>query len=74
MHFDMEICKLIIENVDDKNPADRNGMTPLHRAAEYGHLDICKLIIQNVEDKNPPSNDRSTPLHWAAENGHLEVP
>ena len=72
--------------VEDKNPKDLNGETPLHRAAESGHLDICKLILENpsVKDKNPKclkSWDREsgrnfkgqTPLHLAAKGRHLEI-
>ena len=45
-------CKLIIDNVENKNPADRGGRTtPLHYAAMKGHFKICKLIIERVEEK-----------------------
>ena len=37
-HF--QICKLIIDNVEDKNPANDNGKTPLYTAAFNGHLDV----------------------------------
>ena len=40
--------KLIIDNVEDKNPMNKFGLTPLHFAARMG-----QLIINNVEDKNP---------------------
>ena len=45
--------KLIIKNVEEKNPGDYSGKTPLHFAARMGHLSICKLILHNVKDKNP---------------------
>ena len=66
-------CKSIIENVDNKNPADKYGYTPLHSAAMYGHLDICQLIIENVEDKNPVSNDGQTPRDLATKWGRIDV-
>ena len=31
-------------NVQNKNPQDANGMTPLHLAVDNGHHNICKLI------------------------------
>ena len=37
-----DICKFIIENIDDKNPANNNGITSLHIAAHNGELGICK--------------------------------
>ena len=61
-HF--KICRLIIANVNDKNPGDVNGVTPLHRAVEFGHVDVCKLIIDNVMDKNPSNIAGFTPLFY----------
>ena len=44
----LEICKLIAENVDFKNPSDLRGNTPLHLAATKGHLEVCKFLIESV--------------------------
>ena len=57
----------------DKNPKHSNGMTPLHLAADFGHLDIVKLITNTLFDKNPKSNQNITPLHFAAGQGHLDI-
>ena len=46
------MCRDIMEYADDKNPNDIYGLTPLHQAAENGHLSICQLIVENVDDKN----------------------
>ena len=43
------MCKLILENVDEKNPKCLDGISPLHVAAENGHLAICELIMNNLE-------------------------
>ena len=69
----MEIFKLIFDNVEDKEPKDNNGRTPLHHAAKYGHLEVCKLIIGEIEDKNPTDTAGWTPLHCAAQNGYEEI-
>ena len=42
---------------------DCNGWTPLHCAAENGHLSVCKLIVENVDDKNPKDFMGTTPIH-----------
>jgi len=43
--------------------ADTNGLTPLHAAASYNHLDIVRwLFTQNV-DVNATDSDGDTPLH-----------
>ena len=59
--------------MEDKNPANNEGDTPLSFAAQEGYFEICKLIIENVEDKNPANNSGSTPLSYAAEKGHFEI-
>ena len=50
----LEICRLIIDSVADKNPGYVNGQTPywtpLHEAAKSGHLEVCKLILENIDE------------------------
>ena len=48
-----EICNFLFESLDDKNPVDEYGDTPLHNAAVGGSLDVFKLIFESVTDKNP---------------------
>ncbi|TGL88781.1 hypothetical protein EHQ68_09090 [Leptospira congkakensis] len=58
------------------------GLTPLHYAAEYGHLDLVKKLIEKGADVNAESGTFSefgakegyqTPLHLAVKYGHIEV-
>ena len=67
------MCKLIISNSNDKNPANSKGFTPLHFAARKGHLDICKLIMKHSGHKNPSAKNGITPLSLASTGNHLEV-
>ena len=60
-------------NADDKNPADNRGVTPLHKAAESGHLEICRLITEHVPDKNLVIISGPTPLDLAKLNNHADV-
>mgnify|MGYP002045167338 FL=1 len=69
----LEIFKLIFDNVQDKEPKDKDGRTPFHHAAKYGNLEVCKLIIGETENKNPSDSAGWTPLHCAAQNGHEEI-
>ena len=42
----LEICRLILDIVEEKNPANlKEGATPLHLAATQGHLEVCKLFL-----------------------------
>ena len=67
----LEICKLIVSEVNDKNPLDNQGRTPLHLAAMQGHFEIYKFIAERVDEKNPADNRGKTPLHEAIKWGHL---
>ena len=69
----LDIFKLIFDNVQDKEPKDKDGRTPFHHAAKYGNLEVCKLIIGETENKNPSDSAGWTPLHCAAQNGHEEI-
>ena len=61
----------------DKNPpstkGENLGLTPLHLAAQEGHVSICRVILKYVIEKNPQKEDRVTPLHSAACYGRLEA-
>ena len=66
-----------METLEDKNPEQIKGdagYTPLHAAAENGHVEVCRLIMDAVEDISPKTKkDKTTPLHLAAKNGHKAV-
>ena len=61
-----------MKSVSNKNPADKKMLTPLHWAAERGHLDIFQLIFEAVENKNPRDIFGNTPFHLAALKNHSE--
>ena len=63
-HFN--VVKYIVDNSEDKNPANCRGETPLHEAAFHGHLAIVSYIMGNIEDKSPKNCFGETPLHAAA--------
>ena len=64
---------MILDRVEDKNPKDINGITPLHLAAKFGRADLFKAILDEVEDKNPKDKNGETPLHLATFNGHSQI-
>ena len=74
----LEIVKHLVQFLDDKNPADKDGQTPLHWAATHCHLDIVKHLVPFLKDVNPRTNSKSlrpnkTPFDFAKENGKTEV-
>ena len=61
----------------DINPPCRREVsifcvTPLHYAAQYGHLEILKLYHENLPDMSISNKNEANALHYAAVYGHLE--
>ena len=69
----LEVCKLIMDYITDKNPANMKGETPFHFAAKNGQLAVCQVMIESLSDKNPGDQVEMTPLHYAAQYGHVEL-
>ena len=49
------------------------GITPLHRAAQYGQDDVAKFLLKHMTKKMPQDAIGRTPLHHSAYNGQVEV-
>ena len=65
---------MISENAYHKNPPDREGVTPLHLAAEKGLLLMCRSILTYVpEDKNAFDENGKTPCDLAKGNDHSRL-
>ena len=69
----LQECKMIIDNVENKNPRNDYGNTPLFFALMGGHLSVFQFIFNNVEEKNPKNNNGETLLHHAVYKGHFEM-
>ena len=70
---EIEKFRMIIEQVEDKNPKVNLDHTPLHFAAKRGYIEICKLILEHVTDKSPRNHFGDTPFSLAKESGHAEI-
>ena len=65
----LEVCKLLIEKLTEKNTTENEGWTPLHMAANYGQVEVCKLIASHIGAKiDYRNNIGRSPLHSAAQN------
>lgn len=70
---DQEIVALLLQSCNAQ-VENNMGATPLHLAAQRGHLGICKSLIQagaDVHARTRPLDQ--TPLYLAAMEGHVEV-
>lgn len=55
---------------------DHFGWTPLHEAANHGHIEVAKLLLQHGADVNDPGSlmcQGVTPLHDAASCGNTSM-
>jgi ankyrin repeat protein len=65
--------KLLLERGVDPNTQDKDGDTPLHKAAYKGYVDVVKLLLEHGADPNIKNKSGITPLYWAVFRGHVEV-
>ena len=79
---DTEAVKTLMELGLDPNQWNSRGYTPLHLAADFGHLDIVHHLLDggadpsiamNLPEKRKKFDCQYTPLHTAAIAGHLEI-
>ena len=45
MNGNLNLCKVIMENIENCNPRNFEGNTPLLMAATNGHFEVCKNIM-----------------------------
>ena len=63
----------ITVHMADVNRANASGVTPLHSAADGGHVAIVSLLIKATASLNVKNNDDETPLHLAVAGGDAAI-
>jgi ankyrin repeat protein len=67
----VDIGRLLLRReVTDVNARNHRNFTPLHDAAEQGHVEMVRVLLSHGADVNSMGNGSVTPLHFAAQNGH----
>lgn len=68
-----EIVRLLIDNGADVNAKNLFGFTPLHLAAQHGHLDSARLILAKGADPLSFNANDDTPFDLALRCGKDDV-
>ncbi|XP_030006074.1 histone-lysine N-methyltransferase EHMT1 isoform X3 [Sphaeramia orbicularis] len=69
-----KVLLMLVDGIDPNFKMDsQNKRTPLHAAAEGGHIDICHMLVQAGANLDMCDEDQRTPLMEACENNHMET-
>ncbi|KAF8733382.1 hypothetical protein HU200_014989 [Digitaria exilis] len=63
------VLRYLLARGGDPAAADEKGYTPLHNAAEFGHIKAVRLLLSKGVPVDP-LNSRGTPLHLATAMDH----
>lgn len=55
------------------NVANRDGFTPLHIAAQYGHAVLVSLLVKHGASVGARNVNQAVPLHLACQAGNMQV-
>ncbi len=73
-HGALECAQLMPFRLDLHGKANKTSrLTPLHFAAQCGHVEMCAHLVQCGTPVDVPSIRGNTPLHLAAGHGHRAV-
>ena len=61
-HANLDMIAIFARNRADVNVRDKHNRTPMHRAAQFGHLEAVKLLIRLGADPKAEDENGWTPL------------
>lgn len=69
----VDVVKLLVEQHATVNVKDREGCSPIHRAAERNYCASMTVLIENGAKVDSLTNSKETPLHLSVAHGHKEA-
>ena len=67
------MCRLLLDWGAKVDPLDKWKDTPLHDAAEFGHLSVVKLLVERAADVSVKNNNGRTATDMARIRGNTDV-
>ena len=59
--------------LNERDPENDEGITPLHLAAEDGYDSVVRYLINQGRNVNARDSNEDTPLHMAAKTGRAAI-
>ena len=69
----LAIVKILAPLTDNPNAPNIFGLTPIYRAAIYGHAEIVKILAPLTDNPNAPEIAGQTPIYISACFGYAEI-
>lgn len=69
----VKVIRLLVERGADVAAQDHDGLTPLHLASSWGHMDLAYLLVERGACVTAQGKHGLTPLHLALQRGYVEV-
>ena len=69
----MEIAGSLLEYGAKTDAESKAGFTPLHLAAQEGHVDMTNLLLKNDADPNAKAKNGLAPMHLCAQEDRINV-
>ncbi len=69
----LEIARLLLDNLADPNMKQAKGVTALHSAAHRGDDSMAALLVARGAKKDSQMEDGRTPVELALEGGHKKL-
>ena len=70
---DLEIVQILASLTDNPNAPDKDGLTPIHAAADNGHTEIVNILAPLTANPNAADRNGDTPIHFAARKRNLDI-
>lgn len=71
----LSVVKILLERGPDAlaSLSDTDGWSPIHAAAQFGHVETAELLLRHGADHTARNNEGVTPLHSTAFQGNAQL-